>query len=148
MPILNIQYRDKNPDITPEATLTIHGPTIVVLVGPATPTRENGTIDFQGHQALALIDTGAGRSCIDEKLAQKLKLTPIDRQQIGGVRGKQEHLIYLGLIRVPPPLDMYSKGRFVGVDMGAAQPVLLGRDFLQSCVLIYNGTNGTISIAR
>ncbi len=105
-------------------------------------------MQFQGEEANALIDTGASTSCIDEKLALKLGLTPIDRQEIVGVKGKSEHIIYLGMIYVPPPLHTYSKGRFVGVDMVGQQPVLLGRDFLLGTVLIYNGANGSISICR
>ena len=105
-------------------------------------------MQFQGEEVNALIDTGASTSCIDEKLARKLGLTPIDRQEIAGVGGKKEHIIYLGMIYVPPPLNMYSKGRFVGVDMVGQQPVLLGRNFLLGTVLIYNGVNGSISICR
>ncbi len=148
MPIHNIQYRDKNPNIAPEVVLQVVGPTIPVFVGLAPPVAENGKMQFQGEEVNALIDTGASTSCIDEKLAQKLGLTPIDRQEIAGVGGKKEHIIYLGMIYVPPPLNMYSKGRFVGVDMVGQQPVLLGRNFLLGTVLIYNGVNGSISICR
>lgn len=147
MPILNIQYRDENPKVAPELVLAEVGPTIQVLVGPAPPTEDNGRVHFKGEETAALIDTGATSSCIDEKLARKLGLTPIDRQEIGGIKGKKEHIIYLGMIYVPPPLKKHRKGPFIGVNMEGRQPVLLGRDFLRGCILIYNGTNGTISIS-
>ena len=147
MPILNIQYRHENANVAPESVLQAVGPTIQVFVGPAPPTEDNGRIQFNGEKAAALIDTGATTSCIDEKLAQKLGLTPIDRQAIGGIKGKKEHIIYLGMIYVPAPLNKHKKGPFIGVDMEKRQPVLLGRDFLRDCIFIYNGTNGTITMS-
>ena len=147
MPILNIQYRHQNANVAPELVLQVYGPTIQVFVGPAPPTEDNGKIQFKGEETSALIDTGATTSCIDEKLAQKLGLTPIDRQKIGGIKGKEEHIFYLGMIYVPPPLNRHRKGSFIGVDMEERQLVLLGRDFLRDCILIYNGTNGTITIS-
>ena len=145
MPILNIQSRsDRN--VAPDAALAGFGPTIPVLVGVAPVAEGNGTAEFQGEQALALIDTGASTSCIAEDFATRLGLTPIDRQKIGGVGGKKEHLIYLGVILIPS-LNAQKKAGFVGVELPGAQPVLLGRDFLHGCVLIYNGPTGMITIS-
>ena len=106
-------------------------------------------MEHLGRQTCAssIIDTGASASCIDEKLAKKLGLTPIDKQKVGGAAGKKLHVIYLGMIYVPT-LNTHSKGRFIGVDMDDQQPVILGRDFLLNSILIYNGVNGTVSISR
>ena len=120
---------------------------IPVLVGRAPIASENGTYKFQGEQVAALIDTGASVSCIAETLASKLGLAPIDRQDVSGVAGEKEHLIYLGMISVPL-LNTHSKGKFVGVDLPESQPVILGRDFLHGTVFIYHGGSGTITLCR
>ena len=126
--------------------LAAAGPTIPVLVGVAPIAEADGTVEFQGEQTAALIDTGASTSCIAEDFAKKLGLTPIDRQDIGGAGGMKEHLIYLGMIFIPS-LNAHKKAGFVGVESIGAQPVLLGRDFLHGCVLIYNGPAGMVTIS-
>ena len=147
MPVLSVNYHDPEGKVPPDGLLLSVGPSIRVIVGPAPPAEENGSLKLQGDQVAALIDTGASTSCIDEKMAERLSLTPIDRQKLHGVGGEKEHLVYLGIIFVPD-LGTHSKGRFVGVDLGETQPVLLGRDFLRGCVFIYSGGTGTITVCR
>lgn len=147
LPVLNFTYSTTDKAVPAASVMQLQGPTILVLVGVAPVAAENGTLNFQGQQVAALIDTGAFTSCIDEKLAIALALTPIDKQKIGGAAGKQDHLIYLGMIAVPA-LNTHHKGRFVGVKMEGSQQVLLGRDFLRDCVLIYSGGTGSITLCR
>src|SRR5271157_6052263 len=46
----------------------------------------------------ALVDTGAGQSCIDSMLAAQLNLPIVDRQPISGIHGPQEVNIHLAQI--------------------------------------------------
>lgn len=148
MPIHNATFVDQAGNSPPASGLELVGPTIQVLVGVAPLAGEAVSLKIEGgREVLALIDTGASTSCISDPLAQELGLTPIDRQEMMGVGGPKEHLLYLGMISVPQ-LGTVSKGRFVGVDMGESQPIILGRDFLRGCVLIYHGPAGTITICR
>jgi predicted aspartyl protease len=96
---------------------------------------------------LALIDTGASDSCIDEQLAQQLGLMPVDRRQVGGVAGQQLHYVYLAHLTVPN-LGMQTLGPFIGVNLGGVHKVIMGRDFLTHTILIYNGEEGEITICN
>jgi predicted aspartyl protease len=98
----------------------------------------------------ALIDTGAADCCIDEDLAQQLQLPLIDQQDGSGIGGKEKFNVYLGHIRIAA-LAHIQYGRFMGVKLAAGgqrHKVLLGRTMLQAMVLIYDGTTGTVRIAR
>ena len=49
-----------------------------------------------------------------------------------------------------PALEIFEFGAFAGVDLGAGeqpQRVLLGRTFLQSTVMIYDGVRGQVTVA-
>ncbi len=122
------------------------GPTIVAIVGKV-PAEGVPQPDVPSPvTTVALIDTGATLSCIDEKLAQQLSLPVIDRRDVGGVGGRKKHNVYLAHMIVPA-LGAESKGAFLGVDLSAYQPVLLGRDFLAHTIFIYNGQNGRVTLA-
>ena len=131
--------------LPPARGLERYGPTIVAIVGKvaAEGAPQPGVPPVQ---TVALIDTGATTSCIDEKLAQKLSLPVIDRRYVGGVGGRKKHNVYMAHM-VVPALRLESKGAFLGVDLSAYQPVLLGRDFLANIILTYNGPSGRITLA-
>src|SRR5690606_12701222 len=57
-----------------------HGPTIEVNVGFDPNWSDVGRPNIPSDAKYALVDTGATASCIDDQLAQKLQLAPIDRQ--------------------------------------------------------------------
>ena len=72
--------------------LAAHGPTLIVDIGfdPnfKTPT---STLPIAGITGIhALVDTGAGESCIDSLLAIQLNLPIVDRRPISGVHGTHE----------------------------------------------------------
>jgi predicted aspartyl protease len=97
----------------------------------------------------ALVDTGASQSCIDSDLAAALGLKPIDEILMAGVGGAKQHLVYLAHILIPQ-LDIIQWGAFAGVDLkagGQAHRVLLGRTFLNGCILIYDGIRAQVTIA-
>lgn len=127
-----------------------HGPSLPVIVGKPTapPSQtEAAEINPDDKNISALVDTGATDSCVDNKLAQDLSLQAIDRCFVGGVAGKQEHLVYLGKL-VVPDVGIYTVGRLIGVDLGSGQPVILGRDFLSNTIMIYDGLAGDVTFAR
>jgi Aspartyl protease len=83
------------PSITPQAALIATGPGILVDIGfdaailsqVAAGTIVQVPANPNVRQVLALIDTGASESCIDETLAQQLQLPLVNQQQTGGVGG-------------------------------------------------------------
>lgn len=157
------------PVPTPSGQVQIQtGQQILVFKGPTTLVEVNfdpglfHTDPVQVQAALAarqaappqlveaLIDTGARESCIDEDLAQTLQLPLIDQGEASGVGGKETFNIYLGFIRIMA-LNFYQYGRFLGARLQQGQQphrAILGRTLLQGMVLVYDGRNGTCTIAN
>lgn len=104
----------------------------------------------RARNVLALVDTGASISCIDEVLARELDLPVVDRKRLSGAGGAMEVDFYLAHI-VVPGLDFTQWGRFAAVRLsaGAARhQALIGRNFLRQMLLIYDGPAGKVRIAR
>ena len=129
MSILQVQIKTNDPKVAPAQALVNAGPTISVLVGQPPLPDEPTTDQPKLEQVIALIDTGATTSCIDEKFATDLGLTVIDEQTAHGIGGPKLHSRFLVFMQVPE-LSTHKTGNFLGVDLKGRQPVLLGRDFL------------------
>jgi len=98
----------------------------------------------------ALIDTGAGESCIDEDLAQQLQLPLINQVQTSGVHGPGQLNVYLAYIAIPA-LNTTQAGAFVGAKLtagGQIHQALIGRTFLKDALLVYDGRSGSVKIPR
>ena len=131
-----------------------NGPTLPVHIG-FHPTYRLGSsaIDADVLSALfepcsALIDTGASVSCIDDDLARKLELPAVAVRTIAGVTGAATYFEYSAQIFVPE-LSKLVYGEVVGVNLAEidrAYRVLLGRDFLQYCRMVYDGIAGEVSL--
>ena len=116
--------------------------------GQAVPTPQVG---------FALIDTGAASSCVDQPVLTKLGLNPIGNTQVGTAGGLQQRSIYTAKLEFPAsPLPSMWFSHLVGVDLSSlffggdrTKPIvaLIGRDFLQQTLLIYNGVSGSFTIA-
>ena len=96
----------------------------------------------------ALIDTGASSTCVDQEAAAKVGLPVIDRAMMNSAsHAKHEVPVYSGKLVIP---------EFYGIDMEYAMGAsldgqnliaLIGRDLLQTAVLVYNGADGTVSLS-
>jgi hypothetical protein len=68
----------------------------------------------------------------------------------GGVAGKQECNVYLAHL-IAPVMAWFQWGLFYGVSLiegGQVHQALIGRTFLQSMMLVYDGRTGRVQIAR
>jgi predicted aspartyl protease len=139
--------------------LVINGPTILVDIGfdpalfgqslPQIPGSTAPPNPIPAVQVLALIDTGAIESCIDEQLAQRLQLPLIDQEQRSGIGGTITLNIYLGHIVIPTISTVY--GRFTGVHLqagGQSHQALIGRTLLKDTLMVYDGRSGMVRLAR
>jgi predicted aspartyl protease len=140
--------------------LIMKGPTTMVEVDFDANLFHNDPVQVQAAVAArpqpaapqlveALIDTGAGESCIDEDLAQALQLPLIDEGEASGVGGKEKFNIYLGHIRIVA-LNHFQYGRFMGVRLqqgGQPHKAILGRSLMQNMLLFYDGKTGTCKLA-
>lgn len=149
MSILKVAY---GPDpsqahVPPSMVLKVVGPALMVVVGQPSAAGSAIAADPADKSISALIDTGATDSCIDTAFATQLGLRVIDRRPVGGVAGQQIHDVFLGKIIVPE-LQMAFNGSLIGVQLGGGHQIILGRDFLVSIVMIYDGTDGRVTFCR
>ena len=131
--------------------LAVHGPTLIVDIGfdpqfdPAdTAAPIPGITDIH-----ALVDTGAGESCIDNLLAANLNLPIVDRRPVSGIHGPGMANMYLAQIHIPA-LGVTIYGAFAGADLlagGQLHSALIGRTFLQRFTMIYEGPTGSVTIS-
>jgi predicted aspartyl protease len=140
-----------SPQVSGRELLVAMGPTLFVDIGfdpnynPQNPIQ----IPVPGIRGVqALVDTGAGESCIDSRLAAQLNLPIVDRRQIGGVGGAPVVNIHLAQVHVPS-LGQTAYGAFAAVHLmagGQVHRALIGRTFLQNFTMIYEGRTGTVTI--
>ena len=131
--------------------LTFYGPTLFVDIGFDPNFKPvPGAIPTPGiTDVSALVDTGAGESCIDSALAAQLNLPIVDKRMVSGAHGAQEVNMHLAQVRVPS-LDVNILGAFAGVHLaagGQTHRALIGRTFLRNFTMVYEGLTGTVTIS-
>jgi predicted aspartyl protease len=130
--------------------LTFYGPTIAVDIGfdPDWDPAKSG-VPLAGMTGIAaLVDTGATECCIDSVLATQLNLPVVDKRTMAGAHGAQDVNVHLAQVHVPG-LHHVMWGQFCAVHLtagGSAHKALIGRSFLSSFQLVYNGKTGAVSI--
>jgi predicted aspartyl protease len=145
---------------SPRDALVANGPGIIVDIGfdpailgqvaaelPIQPMPPPGVLNV--NRVLALIDTGATQSCIDEALAQQLQLPLVNQQNAAGVGGVHILNVYLAYIALPL-LGHLQAGLFVGAQLaagGTAHRALIGRTLLADTLLVYDGRTGSVKLA-
>lgn len=134
---------------TPVELLIEIGPTIRVDLGIRSRSEPTAKPDLPEKGVLALIDTGATGDCIDNELAERLRLPVVDEGVIiNGVGGSHEAKVYMARLYIPE-LDARLFQPFTGVKLteGAQMHrVLLGRSFLKNYKLIYDGATGEVEL--
>jgi len=130
-----------------------NGPFVQVVVGLAQSLAEQ--LVQQGHAVpqptagVALVDTGASTTCIDEALAQRLGLPVIDVVQMTSAShaGTQANVYPIQMEIVGSPI-IVNVPRAIGANLTPQGIVaLIGRDYLQHCTLFYNGLTGEITLS-
>ena len=112
----------------------------------------------QPASGLALIDTGANVTSIDDRVAQDLGLQPIGTGNLYGVGGAKPHNVYAVKLRFPGSrMPDAVETTAYGADLASFDVpgyrthrmiALLGRDILKDFVLIYHGQLGMFTLAH
>ncbi|MBI3576010.1 MAG: retropepsin-like domain-containing protein [Gammaproteobacteria bacterium] len=160
MPVLNVQFagQGRNPNgqnvqIPPSIALAGRGPCVQVQVGVAQliaqQLLQQGKVVPQPAPGLALIDTGASTTCIDDAVAQALGLPVTNVVQVASASHASTpqnvhpaQIEFIGL-----PLAIAAPNAIVAPLAAQGLIALIGRDVLQHCTLFYNGPAGSISLA-
>lgn len=160
MPVINVhvdgQGKDQNGHtfkLPPQIGLIQRGPVVQVTVSldqtMAAQILQSGGALPPPVTGYALIDTGASVTCIDDAAAQKLGLPVIDVANIASAsHASTQQNVY--------PMHMEITGADIGIGSPrtvgaplAAQGllVLIGRDVLAHCMLVYNGATGSFTLS-
>lgn len=158
MPILHSQLaaEAKTPDgktvpLHPAIALQLRGPILQISV---TIEQNAGKVLLSQGKTLptpitgmALIDTGASNTCIDEQAAKQLGLPVIDvGTMLSATHQKVPCNIYPVVINTP--IVNLNSPRTMGAALAAqGLLVLIGRDVLQRCNLFYNGPIGQFTLS-
>jgi len=138
--------------LPPEELLSFWGPQLFVDVGfDPSYVIGGGKVPIPGKQGLpALVDTGAGESCIDSLLAAQLNLPIVDKRLVAGAHGAKEVNMHMAQIHIPS-LQFTLYGEFAAVDLragGQSFDALIGRTFLRGFKMVYDGTTGSVEISQ
>ena len=145
---------DDAPGVPGRTALSLQGPTLIVQIG-FDPTYDPQAVpplppNLPRTPLPALVDTGASESCIDSGLAMRLNLPIVDQRPISGIHGAGLVNVHLAHILIPT-LAFTIYGPFCGVDLiagGQAHYALIGRTFLQSFTMVYEGRTGTVTLSN
>jgi predicted aspartyl protease len=160
VPILHVRYdaEGHTPDgktvqIPPREVLLQNGPCVQVIIGLAQSFAEQlvqqGQAVPQSTSGVALVDTGASTTCIDDALAQQLRLPVIDVVQMTSAShaATQSNVYPIQMEIVGSPITV-NVPRAIGANLAPQGFVaLIGRDYLQHCTLFYNGITGEITLS-
>ncbi len=159
MPIHNHFFRKLNQgqDPAPEGLLSA-GPLLQVQVevpqALASFLSEKGETIPAPQPGWALIDTGATRTCVDKDILGRLGVQPTGTVKTGTAAGQVEQLLFPAKLSFPAAGGFQVEfGSVIAVDLcgqtvaGANVVVLVGRDVLSRCLLVYNGPAGIFTLA-
>ncbi len=160
MPILHVQLSGQartsggqTRQLSPGAVLAQRGPCVQVTVGIANSLASQLIQQGQTLPApistIALIDTGASSTCVDEGIALQLSLPVVDVVKVMSAShsSTQQNVypIHIEFAGIPIEFDV---PRAIGAPLAAQGiGVLIGRDALAHCTLFYNGLTGEFTLS-
>jgi len=160
VPILHVQIaaQAQAPDgstanVPPSIGLLERGPVVQVNVSVeqhiAQQLLQQGQVLPTPESGLALIDTGATGTCIDEAAAQRLRLPVVDVATIASVShtATQQNVYPIQIEVIGLPIQINAARAIAAPLAGQGLLVLIGRDVLQHCTLFYNGITGSFTLS-
>lgn len=160
MPILHTQFsaqavtpNGQTIQLPPGVALQRQGPCLQATVGllhsMAQALLQQGDQVPAPRSGIALIDTGASDTCIDEQTAHDLGLPVVDQVNMASASHpaspRNVYPITIEITGLPFPLNA---PRAIGAELiPQGLLLLIGRDALQFCTVFYNGTTGEITLS-
>jgi hypothetical protein len=133
--------------------LAARGPILQVEIHLPTPLAQHyqnvGTPLPQPTVGLAMVDTGASKTCVDGNVIASMAVPPLNQIQIHTPAGLTSQYLYPARLVFPgTPLPSIDFSSVVGSQLSAQGIVaLIGRDVLQHFLLVYNGPAGMFSLS-
>ncbi len=156
MPIINIRVQKQNKEgrtIEPAPeVLKQKGPVVLVTLAPTDDDqialRERREEISTPVTGFALIDTGAALSCIDIAAAQQAGLPVRGTSRMSSAtHANQSVPVYAGKLTMQN-MNINIEGA-MGANLSGFSDIiaLIGRDLLEQGVFIYNGVDGSVTLA-
>jgi len=105
------------------------------------------------HTGMALIDTGATMTCVEESVLTGLGINAIGLVSLGTPAGPVQRPLFPARVAFPEPKLVVDLSRVVAVDLrgqtiqGMPLIALVGRDILRACQFIYDGSGGFFTLS-
>jgi len=160
VPSLHIQFgaQGQTPEgqtvqLPPSVGLLQRGPLVQVSVrlfqDMANELTQRGIELPQPVSGIGLIDTGASVTCIDESIAQNLRLPVVDVVPMASASHSTTlRNVYPISFEIVNLVSNINAPRAIGAELNVQGLILLiGRDVLQFCTLFYNGFIGQITLS-
>ena len=160
MPVLTSRYnvtiddgRGDHRSLPSAEALQHRGPvvaaTLLLLDAHRQAMVERGEDIPERVSGIALVDTGASCTCIDEAAARQAGLAVVDQGTISTASHATHDVpIFAGQLDIPD-FGRLKVTRAMGATLANQGLIaLIGRDALRGTIFIYNGIDGSISLAR
>jgi hypothetical protein len=159
MPVYSRTYWPANQFGYPQ-NLQLFGPIIPVQIAVPHALAQHLTSINQAVPApingMALIDTGASITSVDNTVFQTLGVHPVGVATVGGAHGPGQQSVFPASISFPGTqlmglaFNQVLGCNITGQATGLTLPLiaLVGRDLLQHFVFVYNGPMGLITFAH
>jgi len=159
--MINVRFSDfeaQTPDgqkvkVAAKVALVQRGPVIPVVIAPdqafAVALQTAGKTIPQSVTGLALVDTGATTTCIDATVAQQMGLAPSGTAKLSSASHQVTDCLTYPVQLLFPAWNLALQApKAMGVTIAnQGIIVLVGRDLLQNCVFVYNGADGSFTLA-
>lgn len=160
MPILHTQLRAqaKTPqgqvvEVSPSVVLQRQGPCVQVSIGLAQSIAnqllQQGKSLPKPVSGVALIDTGATSTCIDDGAAKQLQLPVVNVVNVASAShaSTPQNVYPIQVEVVGLPISIEAPNAIGAALAPQGLLALIGRDVLQHCTLFYNGITGEITLS-
>lgn len=159
MPILSTRVEAKAVDsdgneiaVPPTEALKGAGPRMEVLLSPLESQVQalaaSGVAAPGPVYGWALIDTGATATCVDRSAAEQAGLAIVDSGPMNSATHANEIVpIYAGQLMIRGLCGVNINRAYGAVLETQGLVALIGRDILAGCQLVYNGNDGSFSLA-
>ena len=156
MPVMSFQatrQREEGGEYEPAPELLMaQGPVIPVLLSISEEMQQalmaEGKAIPEPTRGLALIDTGAARTCVDEEAARRAGLPTRGTAKMASA-SHPEHEVPVFAGRIVLDSININVSNAMGVNLSGSPDLvaLIGRDMLRKCIFVYDGNAGSMSLA-
>jgi len=119
------------------------GPVMGVIVMPPFPLitdLKSKNLEVPNRTLVGLIDTGCSNTCMHGKIAEEMGLVPYDQMTVHTPNGKSTQLLYDVTLFFQATGNHPFPLQVCGANLeGQPYQALIGRDFLQLGLFVYNG---------